>query len=430
MPFPTVQYDATNGSDTNPTGAIATGTNADLSGTTVTLNETVDFTGVADDDSDYLWYSGDAGDKHLFQITAFNPSVAACTSLTVATAGTTRTAKNWAVNGERQTMLNDSSQYDWEDFLAGWTLEFQDGTYDIPVRIDTKGNSTDGPITYKAAVGHSPTLRTTANIPFFNDLSGYWFKGITFTTSASPKTSTTMCYRTNGGGYLLMEDCVIDGLQSGITGYFTHSGTAIRTTVKNCVSSGVNYGVQGIAMTWIACRFIENGGWGVINSNSNGGDTYMFCVFHGNASGGLYTSGTGSPSVINCVFDGNTGDGLKVHGAQRSISVVNNLFTNNTGNGLNGTTAPSIRPLFADFNAFLANGTDRSNVPTGPNDVTLSVDPYTAIGSDDFTLNATAGGGAACRNAGLNGFDIGTAQHADAGGGLSGYPLSRLIGGV
>lgn len=53
-------------------------------------------------------------------------------------------------------------------------------------------------------------------------------------------------------------------------------------------------------------------------------------------------------------------------------------------------------------NAFGANSTaDKSGVPNLPGDVALSGDPFTDAANGDFTLNNTAGAGAACRNAGL-----------------------------
>ena len=126
----TVIYDATSGSDTAPTGNHGSGTNGDIATTTLTLNETVDFTGVADDDTDYLWFTGNAGDRHLFTITAFVGGVATCTSLTLSeTCTASRTASNWAVNGERKTLINDTTREDWDDYGTDWNIQFKEGTY-------------------------------------------------------------------------------------------------------------------------------------------------------------------------------------------------------------------------------------------------------------------------------------------------------------
>jgi hypothetical protein len=55
-----------------------------------------------------------------------------------------------------------------------------------------------------------------------------------------------------------------------------------------------------------------------------------------------------------------------------------------------------------DYNAFYTTGTGaRNNVPAGPHDITLSGIPFTNAAGGDFSLNSTAGGGAACQNISL-----------------------------
>lgn len=438
MVFPTIQYDATNGSDTAPTGADGSGTNGDLSTTTLTLNETVDFTGVADDDSDYLWYEGNAGDRHLFQITAFNPSVAACTSLTLANSGTTRTGSNWAVNGERKTLENDSSQKDWEDLLPGWKLEFQDGTYDLTAMIDgIAGNYIDGHIHFVAASGAAPILRTTANVRHFDGLPNITLQGIEFTTSASPKTSTMLTRAssaTDGTGFI--EGCTVDGLQYGISGYFQNEICVKNTTIKNCVSHAIYGESYGVVGSFTNCKISDNGGWGMEEgSSATGGHcAFLHCEIHNNTLGGL-TVNKRQPTIIhNCTIVGNGGPAIKVPTAYTAArgphQFHNNLITNNIGAGIDNSHITDY--VKADYNAFYSNsGGDYSgNISEGGNDVVLSADPYTAIGSDDFTLNNTAGGGADCRNAGENNLDIGAYQHADAGGGGGGLITTGMSGGI
>jgi hypothetical protein len=74
--------------------------------------------------------------------------------------------------------------------------------------------------------------------------------------------------------------------------------------------------------------------------------------------------------------------------------------------------------------------------------VTLTGNPYTNSAGGDFTLNNTAGAGAACRAAGTPGalpgvtqtgkLDLGVFQHADAGGGGGGGLLTGpgMAGGM
>jgi hypothetical protein len=79
------------------------------------------------------------------------------------------------------------------------------------------------------------------------------------------------------------------------------------------------------------------------------------------------------------------------------------------------------------------SGTPRLEIGT----VDLTADPFVDSVNGNYALNTTAGGGAACRNAGFGTFtglastlsypDIGAVQAAAQAGGV---PISRLIGGI
>ena len=171
MAFPVITYDAANGSDTAASGAggatAVTGTNGSgTAGTsTFSLNEEVDFTGVADDGSDALWCESTANERHLFRITAFNPSVAACTTLTTTEVigATNITTANWAVGGKRKTVEADTAQSDDDDMADGWNAEFEAGTYTITAAIRPQGGTAAirGPTVYAAtAKGSTPSSRS------------------------------------------------------------------------------------------------------------------------------------------------------------------------------------------------------------------------------------------------------------------------------
>jgi hypothetical protein len=103
------------------------------------------------------------------------------------------------------------------------------------------------------------------------------------------------------------------------------------------------------------------------------------------------------------VIHGNAGDGIYVDGENQEENtwlVCNNLITSNGGYGINAQTTWHEQGIF-DYNAYYNNTSGlRNNLTAGPNDVTLTADPYTSESTDDYTLNATAGGGAACKDAG------------------------------
>jgi hypothetical protein len=87
-----------------------------------------------------------------------------------------------------------------------------------------------------------------------------------------------------------------------------------------------------------------------------------------------------------------------------------------------------------DYNAYGSNTSGpRNGLSAGAHDVSLSADPFTNKAAGDYSLNTTAGGGAACRAAGYPGafqgalttgyLDIGAAQSQAAGGSGGGLKL-------
>lgn len=136
-----------------------------------------------------------------------------------------------------------------------------------------------------------------------------------------------------------------------------------------------------------------------------------------------------SVSVVNGVFYG-CRNGIYGTGtdALNGLMASGNIFANNAGYGISagtGTNWASSRELASDFNAYWNNASGaRYNYPAGANDVTLTANPFANAASNDFSLNNTAGGGAALRAAGFPGVrlgggtgycDIGPLQHQDAG---------------
>jgi len=115
-------------------------------------------------------------------------------------------------------------------------------------------------------------------------------------------------------------------------------------------------------------------------------------------------------SIVACVAYGNIGDGIRLTAARdiANTLILNNILVNNGGYGLNaavGTTASNDRlKVVMDYNAFYNNTSGARNaISAGAHDVALTADPFTNAAGADFTLNNTAGGGAACRGAGYPG---------------------------
>lgn len=191
------------------------------------------------------------------------------------------------------------------------------------------------------------------------------------------------------------------------------------------------------------------------------------CYVHDNTGSGVYIYGAGGSyshtTMISCVIANNTGVGVSV---QNAISVLiqsnvfygnsshgiewsnyidtgfvirNNIIVNNGGYGITNTAQAAYAHPEFDGNAFYNNtsgsrgsiddtsGINASAPYTNIRDVTLTGDPFTNAGAADFTLNNTAGAGAACRATGSPGtlsvlsgigyLDMGAYQHADPASG-------------
>lgn len=122
-------------------------------------------------------------------------------------------------------------------------------------------------------------------------------------------------------------------------------------------------------------------------------------------------------------------------GSGKFVSAINNIIYGNTSFGITVTLSSSASSILLN-NAFGANGTDTNNLPTAIGSVTLVGDPFTNSGTGDYSLNNTAGAGAACRQTGFPGVmlggattgyaDIGAIQaQATAGGGTTGSAFAQ-----
>lgn len=135
---------------------------------------------------------------------------------------------------------------------------------------------------------------------------------------------------------------------------------------------------------------------------------------------------------------GNGRDGIRQTDTYGSATVLrrNILVGSLAGYGLNDSVSAALSSWGYDQNAFYNNALGATHNETTSNDITLTGDPFTNAAGGDFSLNVTAGAGAACRNiaysfpgsATTDYPDLGGAQH-QAGGGLL-LPFGGLGGGL
>lgn len=311
------------------------------------------------------------------------------------------------------------------------------GTATAPVEV--RGyTTTHGDSTGNAASWTGPVLTTATN-----SINVLTVNGQSFTTIRNIKFTHTAA--TRGG-------CVV-----GVTAH--SSPIKIEDSVFSGCSTAIDFGNLSWADTKISNVYITGSTVHAINMGTGSGVGFMAVldsVIYNNTGSGIECA-TGiacTLEVFNTVFSTNT-DGIRTTATTRADRwyLKNNTFAANTSNGVEsaetttaatiilennifyGNTTGGVNFAFASSgtdhrvitnknNAYGGNGTDRTGLSAGTNDVALTGDPFTS--STNWALNNTAGAGAACRAAGFPGalmggvttgyLDIGAVQHQDSGG--------------
>lgn len=321
--------------------------------------------------------------------------------------------------------------------VSGNSVWIKTGTYNrsttltvLDVALAILGYSTlrgdTGQATFRATAG-SITL-----ISWSGDNDRHYLRNIT--ADADGQTSVTGINIAEGNGQssaaynCIAIDCA--------TGFVVASSRIVSKCIgcwaDNC-TTGFSLGNQGVAYACYSSTasggtgFVCGGGGGsgvVLNSIAGGGSL----GFTGGGSGNSF----GAVMISNVAY-GTSSHGFSFDGTLGAALVQNNVAYGCGGYGFRDTTSDSLF-LARGNNAYGSNSSGNlSNVPPGLGDVILTADPFTNAAAGDFSLNTTAGGGAACRAAGFPGvfpgglttghLDIGAVQHEDTPGG------SSLIGG-
>lgn len=261
-------------------------------------------------------------------------------------------------------------------------------------------------------------------------------------------------------GALFVRNFIFDGnSRTGITGIFINNAFSELENCKamNCTTSGFSF-VSNDNKAF-RCQATANA-IGFTCDFGNGANIFIECVAYANtgpgfsAAVGLFlrcisANNTGGSSdgfgsalssnsryciLINCLAYANGRDGFRFNSSITCTTIVQNCISyGNSGKDFQCVTnLPHVGSLTADYNAYVTS----TNWTAGAHDVTLSGDPTTAGGSNNFALNNTAGAGAACRAAGFPGVltiggtgyqDIGALQHQDAGGSTTTYVINRNV---
>lgn len=422
MVVSTLIYDATTGTDTAASGAgpaaAVTGSSAtNGAGNIVNLDGAPDLSGVAV--NDVLWVNSATTNRHLSRITAVDNGAKTVTTEDLLVLGG---GVSWAIGGFRKTLDSDTGNPDVQDAKPGWTYSLEKGNYAIataslPIVIPVKGTVPLGSVVVEAAAGADPTITWTGNNHLWEvgdfgcdfDIIGLDIRN-TVSVSASAKAfsnssanfSTIRIVRC----YLQCYGVVYDG----DNGSFTARATEFVSTNGSAivVNGKANYNIRN-------CTIRAGAGASDIGIHINSSVTFWSTVIAGNiirecGGDGIRMNSAGracSTDVVNNVIHENGGNGICFDNSTNAdygmITMENNLITNNGGYGIESSTdQTAMLSLFSDYNAFFSNTSGEvQRVLKGSHSLTLTADPYLDEANDDYTLNVTGGGGAACRNTGF-----------------------------
>jgi hypothetical protein len=424
---PIIQINNGSGSDTLASGSgpsvALTGTAASTSSTglVVTLDGSPDLTAVATDGSHVIWVNTASG-RQFAAITAKDNTAKTVTTTTAYTASLT--GKTWAIGGKRATLddANTRKLGSAPDAGTGWTIDLQDtgtaytlaSTWAIAAAVVNLTISSSTPA--RATV---TTSTNAMNLFTFGGDNALVFRHLKFTHTAATTRGRAL-YPLNG--YVIgldVSDCVFDGFTTAIDGSFV---------------TGYNFP----ALLVDSCEFKNGSAAQIINTMSGTVASYTLvsnCFFHDNAAAAIgnctylsvedtvfvrnlnaISGAVGGLTVRRCVIRDQTGAGITVSGPCNALELSGNVVYGNASTGVVGPGSSPYPPSIVRNNAF--------------GEVALTADPHTNAGSNDFTLNSAAGGGALLKGvinnvlapglAGTAHGDLGPFQSASAGssGGL------------
>jgi hypothetical protein len=196
------------------------------------------------------------------------------------------------------------------------------------------------------------------------------------------------------------------------------------------LSGGFANAGGGGAVTFVRCVAHDNTGVSNVGFSMTSGTTLVGCVADTNGSHG-FSPGAAGTAMVGCVAYGNAGSGVLVSAG--SCTIQSCVLVGNSAYGVNVSSGSPVL-LSNAFRSNTSGETVGNTQATGS--VTLTADPFTDAANRDFSLNNTAGGGAACRGAGRGTFppsdptvgypDIGAAQSQSSGSSNTGLLLGGL----
>lgn len=223
-------------------------------------------------------------------------------------------------------------------------------------------------------------------------------------------------FKVTGKSYISIKNLEIKNATShGFTWFSAGSIAFENVWSHNNGGNGFNIGTQGGQRSWSKCRSYSNtsNGWSGTQSDSfyfcisysNGAAAWSLstvshpliaCIAHTCTTGGFlaFAAGTGQNLLYGCVVN-NCATGVQSYNNSNVFQgvVIGCRITNNATKGLQIVTGSII---IEDYNYINGNGTNVSvegngiRVAGGNSVVGSGTEGYTAVGSNDFNLTASA----------------------------------------
>jgi len=385
--------------------------------------------------------------------------------VTVAISVTLSSSVSWAIGGTLRKLSDSWAKTLLEgngasagDAQPGWILEGQ-GSETLTTTLNIRGvsgNTTDGPIIIRAASGQTWTFTSATNSVALFTLTGTLSNGLQFHDLTFTHTAATRgpAFATGVGNCdnLVWRGCIWDGCLHAIRPTNTIlTLNVLDSEIKNCTSTNgaIYYTGAGAGTLFLEdCDIHDNAGPGY-ETNNNAGMVISVdgVIFDSNPYGIRLTATSGNPvvTVAQSVFYNYTNDGIEIASGQAELMHLRNtIFWGGTGAAYGvqhagDQDAATFRGYYETSCAFGNHSSGAvQNLPTGDNRIALTADPFTDGPNRNFTLNSTAGGGAALKqqaapravNSQTNQGDVGVLGFEGAGGSGTDHGADLLLIGV
>ena len=359
--------------------------------------------------------SGGSCTAGFYEITVFNSAA----SVTIDRSAGTGSGCTINVGGGLLTIATALAP-----LTAGNTVWIQSGTYTVTASLSFPAlqASIVGYHTSHGdnASGTRPLITTATNsVPLLVLTTGAaqpTLQNLTFSTTAGTA-STGLSAAGAVTTPVVILNCLFTGFTTGISfpspnlppallAYQLEVTGSTGTAAIEMDSSSIAY-----TMSCSSCYIHDQVGvvYGIYsNSSSTAIATFSITntIFKANAFGAVAVKAN-NLVVENCSFFNSSTGGYSIWLSQvgtafSAMTVINSVFwgTNSAQGGIIVNSAG--QPVYENWNAiFSSPGTPRSNITAGPNDVSLTANPW--VSATNFQLNNAAGGGALARGKGYPG---------------------------